>query len=249
MKKQTLADKVYRLQLDFVRKINDTHIFVQQALPLLGYAKENLEKPDNQEDRRYYVPSTKKGKFANRTDEELKSIYDRFIRRELYENLIVGAVSQFESFLFDVLRVIISTYPQKLTRNIQGVDTLKTIPISILLESENLDNALSEVIERRLNDVSYAKPKDYLEYFGNITTVDTTDPAFMDYIEIKAARDLVIHNSGVINDVYLGKVGKKKRGELNQKIEIDSEYFNHCVATMKRISGIIKRDTEKSFSK
>lgn len=249
MKKKNLAEKIYRLQLDFVRKINDTHIFVQQAFPLLEYAKDNLLNSGNKDDRRYYVPSTKMGKFANRTDEELKSIYDRFIHRELYENLIVGAVSQFESFLFDVLRLVISTYPKKLTRNIRGMDTLTTVPINILLDSEDLEVALSQIIERRLNEISYAKPKDYLEYFQSITTVDTSDSAFMDYIEIKATRDLIIHNSGIINEVYLGKVGNKKRGDVEQKIQINFEYFNHCIATMKRISGIIKRDTEKSFSK
>ena len=242
-----LARKVYRLHTALVHKMNDVHIFVQQSFPLLEEARSNYEASTHKKDRRYDVPTVGRKKFARRKDKELKEIYDRFLSRELFENLIVTAVSHFESFLFAVLRFVLLDYPKKLTLNVRGLDTRKEIPLEILLDADSREDALRDVIERQLNSLSYATPKAYLEYLNNVTGVDTSDPAFLDYIEIKATRDIIIHNSGIINDVYLSKVGQKKRGEIGDRPVIDNQYFNHCTATLKRLSGIIRRDVDKQF--
>lgn len=243
----SLSKQVYKLHLAFVRKINDVHIFVTQAIPLLEEARNAYENSQHEKDRRYYVPSIGRTKFARRTDKELKNIYERFITGEFYESFIVTAISQFESMLFEVLRLVIYAYPQKLTINIQGIQAERNVPIEVLLQSDTLENALAEVIRRRINAVSYAAPKAYLEYLNSVAGITISDPAFLDYIEIKAARDVIIHNAGVVNDVYLQKAGNNSRGLINDKLEIDFDYFNHCIATLKRVSGIIQRDIEKNF--
>jgi hypothetical protein len=242
-----LARKVYRLHTAFVRKMNDVHIFVQQSFPLLEDARNNYESSTHKKDRRYYVPTVGRKKFARRKDRELKEIYDRFLYRELFENLVVTAISHFESFLFTVLQLVLLTHPKKLTLNVRGMDIKKEIPLNILLDANNREDALYEVIERQLNALSYAAPKAYLEYLKSVTGVDTTDPAFADYIEIKATRDVLIHNAGIVNDVYLSKVGNKNRGEGGDRLAIEKQYFNHCIATLKRLSGIIRRDIYKQF--
>ena len=242
-----LARKVYRLHTAFVRKVNDVHIFVQQSFPLLEEARRNYEASTHKKDRRYYVPTVGRKKFARRKDKELKEIYDRFLSRELVENLIVTAVSHFENFLFAVLQIVLLAYPKKLTLNVRGMDIKKEIPLDILLDADNREGALREVIGRQLNSLSYATPTAYLEYLNSLTGVDTSDPAFLDYIEIKATRDVVIHNSGIINEVYLSKVGNKKRGEVEDRLVIDNQYFDHCIAILKRLSGIIRRDIDKQF--
>jgi hypothetical protein len=242
-----LARKVYRLHTAFVRKVNDVHIFVQQSFPVLEEARSNYEVSTHKKDRRYYVPTVGRKKFARRKDKELKEIYDRFLSRELFENLIVTAVSYFESFLFAVLQLILLEYPKKLTLSVHGIDTKKEIPLETLLDSGSREDALRAVIERQLNSLSYARPKAYLDYLNSVTGVDTLDLAFLDYVEIKATRDIIIHNSGIINNVYLSKVGNQKRGEIGDRLVIDNQYFNHCIATLKRLSGIMRRDVDKQF--
>ena len=245
----SLARQVYRLHLAFVKKINDVHIFAQQAIPLLQEARETYESSSHKKDRRYYVPSIGRTKFARRTDKELKLIYERFITGELYENLIVTAISQFESMLFEVLALVIHSYPQKLTLSVQGIQVERNVPIEVILQSDNLESVLAEVIRRRISAVSYASPRAYLEYLNNVAGIKTSDPAFLNYIEIKAARDVIVHNAGIINDVYIQKAEDKSRGNLGDRLVIDSDYFDHCVATLKRVSGIIQRDVEKNFPK
>jgi hypothetical protein len=245
---ETLPKKIGKLERRFRHRINDTHIFAQQAIPLLELQKQGLEINPRKGNQKYPVPSTKTNQVAQRDDRQIKAIYERFISREMYENFIVNAVSQFESLLFDILRAVINAYPQKLTVSPKkGAEVNKNVSLDVLLTATDLSEALATVIDKRLNEVSYASPKDYLEYVNKVIGVDTSDDSYLNYLEIKATRDLIIHNSGVVNDVYLYKSGIKKRGELGEMVKVDVEYFNHCIATLKKVSHSISRYVEKNF--
>jgi hypothetical protein len=242
-----LSDAVYRLQLGLVRRVNDTHIFVAQALRLLRQAQKRYETSDDPNDKPYTVPSLKKSNVAKRTDEELREIYERYIATDLYNNLVVAMVSQCESFLFDVLRLVLRAYPKKLTITTQGADIKKTIDINVVLDAVDIESVRNAIIEQRLHSVSYAKPADYLQLLHNIAQITTTDDAFADYIEIKATRDIIAHNAGIANATYKEKAGDKARATEGKPLPMNAEYFDHCVVIIKRVAGIVKRDIEKSF--
>jgi len=237
------------MHIALVRRVNDTHIFASQALQVLQDAKTgnlSVSRKDGR-DKRYDVPSVKKGKFAKRKPHEVKNIYSRFLDRELYENFIVSAISQLESFMFEALRLILVAYPHKLKINVKGLEIERTVSLDALLGKHNLNDVLAEIIESRIISISYANPKTYLQFIGKLAEIDVEDKAFEDYLEIKATRDLLIHNSGISNAIYCAKSGAKARAEVGQLIPIDQGYFDHCVATIKRISGIVSRDVAKAF--
>lgn len=248
MAQSLLVKEISRRQRVFLRKINDVHIFVRQAIPALEEVKTDYEGSGHKGYRRYYVPDLERKKFTRRNDEDLKAIYDRFITSELYENFVITAVSQFESFLFEVLKLIIKKYPQKLTLNIRGIETNKDFPLSYLLDANDLENVLEKVIDNRLNKISYAAPKVYLQYLRQIIGVDTSAQIFSEYIEIKAGRDLLVHNSGVVNEIYLEKAGNYKRGKLGERLIFDTDYFDSSLAVLKDLSRKIKSDVETNFA-
>jgi hypothetical protein len=235
------------MQNAIVRDLNNIHIFIRQALPLLEAARDRHAASSHTKDRRYFVPFIGRSKFARRTDHELREIYDRFTRHRLYEAFLITAVAEFESFLARVLREIIREYPQKLCDGVPGVSGCKSIPAEILLESDTIDEALDKAIAEHINGVFYARPKEYLNYLSKIIGVDTEDNSFLDYLEIKASRDILIHNSNVANATYLSKAGTKARVAVGENLSVDSEYFDKSLGTLKRLSGILKRDVEKSF--
>jgi hypothetical protein len=242
-----LERRIYKLHINNIRSLNDTHIFVNQAILVLERVRDDYRKSKNFKDKRYYVPFKGKSKFAQRTDAELKQIFDRYITSELYANFIIASVAQFESFLSDVLRLVIYCYPQKLSIKVKGISFSKDIPLEVVLESSSIGDIIEKEIDRRILEVFYATPLVYFDYFGEVTGVAINDIMSLDYIEIKATRDLLIHNSGVINQLYLNKAGNKSRGKIGDYLVVDSEYFDHCVAVMKGISGIIQRDIEENF--
>lgn len=247
MAKRSLALRIASLQYAIVRELNNMHIFLRQVAPLLEEAKTDYEESSHKKDRRYYVPSVKGGKFAKRTDAELKNIYRRFMDTSLYETFLVSAVSRFESFLVDVAALILAEYPLKLGVAVQCQKACREVPVDLLLSSSSIEDAIARVISRHLQQVFYGSPETYFRYLSAIGGVTLTDAALQGYLEIKATRDLLVHNTGVINETYLSKAGAKARGALGETVAVDTKYFDHCVATLKRVAGIVKRDTGKQF--
>ncbi len=247
--KDNLERRVYRLHLSNVRRLNDTHIFASQSIPVLEEVRDEFRQSKSKRDKRYYVPYKGRAKFAKRTDAELKKIFNKYIDSGLYANLIIASVSQLETFLGDVLRYVIFCYPQKLSTKVKGISISKDVSLDFVVGSNSISEVLEKEIDRRINDVFYASPFLYFEYFKEITGVDTMDEAFEDFIEIKATRDLLVHNTGKVNQLYLSKAGGMARGKNGDRLEIDEEYFEQCIAVMKRVSGIVQRDIEEKFGK
>ena len=50
-------------------------------------------------------------------------------------------------------------------------------------------------------------------------------PAYHKYIEIKATRDIYIHNKGNANEMYLSKAGSHARVKAEEFLPIDTIYF------------------------
>lgn len=222
-------------------------IFLQQALPILQEVKEHYSESSHKKDRRYYVPAVGRRKFARRKDTELKAIFDRYVGRSLHETFLVSAVSQFENFLVDVLSLVFHEYPKSITRKVPDVPACNTIPVDVILDASSREEAIDEMIERHLTSVMYGKPEGYLRYISELCGIDVTDDVFQDYIEIKATRDLLVHNDSEVNHMYLSKAGKKARGKLGDPVHVDSDYFSRCVGILTRISGIVERDTGRKF--
>jgi hypothetical protein len=170
MSNPAFAKRVYRLQVLLVRELNDAHIFLEQCQPALTEVRREFEASQSKSKRRYYVPFEGRTKFAKRTDEQLKGIYDRYI-----------SIGLFEAFLVSSL----------------------------------------------------------------IGVAD--GPSFLDYYEIAATRDLLVHNSCVVNDLYVEKAGAKVRGAVGERLIVDKTYFYGALGKMKRVSGAIKRDVERKY--
>jgi hypothetical protein len=142
---------------------------------------------------------------------------------------------------------VLRTYPKKITMSIQGVEQKKAVDIDIVLNATDIDEVHYALIEQRLHSISYAKPADYLRYLKQVAHVTTSEDAFAAYIEIKATRDIIIHNGGIANAIYIEKAGAKARVALDAPLPMDARYFDQSIAIIKRIAGIIKRDIEKHF--
>lgn len=242
-----VARNIYRRHLAFVREIRDMYIFIQQSLTHLESAKSTYAASEHKKDRRYFVPAVGRRKFARRKDAELKAIYNRYLNGGLYEIALVSAVSQFESLLTDVLSVIHREYPKGIAHNVQDIQSQNSVPIDVLLNATDIEDAIDEVIRRRLTTVMYGRPEAYIRYLGEVAGVDVTDEVFPQYLEIKATRDLIVHCRSEINSVYLAKAGACARGKIGDAISVDRTYFEYCIAVFTRISGIIERDTNTKF--
>jgi len=253
---QTLGRRIYRLHIQLTRKINDTHIFLQSSLPKLRELEQEFSTSTWKKDRRYSTPKLNKTSFSRRKDSEVAVIFKRFLERELYETLLVSTVSRFKAFLADVISKVLRDYPQKLSitlgdeRDSIGRDqSAKSVSLDAVLRSGTYENLIENIIEARCESLFFAPPKKYIEYIGKSVSVDVSDDAFNKFMEIKASRDVIIHNSSVANAIYLSKAGTHARAKDGEMLVVDKKYFDHVVVITKRVSGIIARDAQTKFDK
>jgi hypothetical protein len=186
---------------------------------------------------------TIKGNIATKTTDKSKvvEILKSTIKRDLYSNSIVAAISITESFLEQVVRAILTMHPGKLSADVErntkkeAADE-KKIDLKDILSANSLSDIYDKLIMQKVVKLFYASPTEYFKYLSDTIQITLDQDTIGKYVEIKATRDLITHNKGQVNQIYLDKTEKYTRvKKLNQNIPITEEYFKNSIGTMKLI--------------
>lgn len=155
--------------------------------------------------------------------QELLAQYQFLGLNLLAVNAIVHLVTLIEAMANDLLRAVISKHPQKL-----GSD--KKISLGIVLGSTSIEIIHGHAIDALLNELAYKSPKEYAESVANLMGINLLEcSAFHKYIELKATRDVYIHNRGFANDIYVRKAGHYARVTAGKLLPADLQYFRKSV--------------------
>ena len=151
--------------------------------------------------------------------DQLLAKYQHLAFYQLSVNALVQLVTHVENMLSDVVRAVVVKYPQKLGGK-------RTITIQSVLESTSLEEMHLRATDTLLNELTYKSPADFAEAIEQLMGIKLLEcPAFHCYIEIKASRDIYIHNRGIANDVYIRKAGTHMRCKSGMTLPADVQYF------------------------
>lgn len=132
---------------------------------------------------------------------------------------IYRLVTIIETIFNFVLKEVLAEFPGK-------ISSKKKFDADLILKVSNLDELKAIFVNDLLNDLSYKKPSEYAEEFAKITGVNLLEfPFFHKYIELKATRDIHIHNNGFANQIYLTKAGILARVKDGEFLPVDITYF------------------------
>jgi len=163
------------------------------------------------------------------TEQDLIKLYARYRTTYLLGLSFVQLVTVFEAFLFDFLRLLLTHDPRHLALK-------KQIEVGVALSAADRGALVLLIAERELNELKYDRPKAWFDYMGKIVKLNCPTADEIERIaEMKAARDLIIHNSGIVNKVYLDKAGTKARYASGDKVVIDRLYFDDCWGLAKKL--------------
>jgi len=155
----------------------------------------------------------------NYTKEELTERYNFLGLNKLPLDSIFQLVTIVESLLNDILRTILIEYPNK-------ISSKKQIEVNCILLSSSIEDAKIFVVDNILNEIAYKSPRDYAIEFEKYTSVNLLEnPVFHKYIELKATRDIHIHNAGKANEIYTTKAGVLSRVKSGEYLPVDIPYF------------------------
>lgn len=185
-----------------------------------------------------------RNKWKKKLTESLNEAYnlsDNEINLEkFYSGLFLyNLVQNTETILIDFLKLILINYPGKISD--------RTISIEKLL-NHSKEEVIEEVINDYLNKLMYEAPKEYFNkvfYIFSIKPID--DEVIQKFIEIKARRDIGIHNNWLTNSVYLKKSENMFFNEENVLAIPDVNYLVYAYDVMTYFIGYIFDELVNKF--
>lgn len=151
--------------------------------------------------------------------DELLRRYQFLAFQQLAINGLVQLVAITEAMLGDVIRALVLKYPHKL-------GSKRTIQLETVLESLSIEELHLRATDALLNELFYKSPAEFAELAKPLLSINLLEcPAFHKYVEIKASRDIFIHNRGIANEIYERKAGSHIRAKKGMNLPADSVYF------------------------
>ena len=242
-RKHPVSVAIYRRHIQLFRYVNDVWIFTRLTRPQLKTRAKELRESPSKAKRRYPVPKRGRKIESRRRDNDIGQLYSAQYDRGIFETNIVSIISRVEAFIQDCVSIAVRDQPKKLAL----LSEKGGIPLDLFLEHEKREDILESVVLHRCQDLMFGKPKEYLAKAFKILSIEVEDKIINSYIELKASRDVIIHNNGRINQIYVEKAGELARGGFGDELGIDEKYFAEVIMVAKELSGAIQREIEKTY--
>ncbi|MFV0592987.1 MAG: hypothetical protein ACK5M7_16550 [Draconibacterium sp.] len=159
----------------------------------------------------------------------------------ILEGLLALAVSSFENSIFDTMRILFTHIPEKMEMKNE----------SIAKEELLNGNPIAQVVERKVLEQSYKNAKDFLTYFIKVTGIKVADffesDDFANLIEIKATRNLLIHNNLKVNSFYKENAGRLARIPNGSYLIINQDYLFNSIVVLKNILTLFKAKLNQKY--
>src|SRR5574340_81082 len=126
-------------------------------------------------------------------------------------------VSLFEDFLFQLLRYWLAAYPASLSR--------KHVEVGAVLKAPDKSAIVLAVVDKELNELKYERLPDWFAYAKRLINLGCpSEDEIQTLAEIKASRDILVHNNGIVNATYVDKAGSRARYADGARLEIPEQY-------------------------
>jgi hypothetical protein len=145
----------------------------------------------------------------------------KYPRNYLTPSTFIQIVSLFEDFIFDFLRMWLMAYPGSLSE--------RPLKFDVVLKSPDKEAITFAVIDAALNQLKYERVADWFQYLERLAKLGCpSDERITAIAEMKASRDIIMHNKSVVNAVYVAKSGLRARFRVGERMDIPRFYLREC---------------------
>lgn len=194
-----------------------------------------LDKEENNDEKG--EKKKKKGvsfKFKGDTsqiDEAFEKLAKTSHQKELlFKNSLISLLSSVEWFFSQILHYHYDKFPDS-----AGIKK-KTLTLEELKSFNNLKDAENYLIDEKIESILRASFKDWLDVLRS--EISLKMPYLSDFedelIEIYQRRNLLVHNGGTVNSIYLSKVSEKHKKdiEIGHRISVSEEYLERAISLL-----------------
>jgi hypothetical protein len=137
-------------------------------------------------------------------------------------------VTQFEDFFFDLLRLWLAAYPHSLSR--------RQLEFGTVLKASDKAAIVLAVVDKELNELKYERLADWFIYLDRLVKLCCPTASEVERLaEIKASRDILVHNKGITNAAYVSKAGNRARFKDGEKLRMPERYHRESWETIKKV--------------
>ena len=176
---------------------------------------------------------------------DLESHAQKYVTGKLVESTFRELSSLLEDWVLGLIRLWLTAYPEDIDLNFDPATGQRRgrkqeevqIPLSRLLHLRDSAAILGGVIERVVRDLTYERPEKWFRYIDDrigLGCPDTTQRTRL--YEMKAARDCLEHNRGIINQDYLNKARTAARYAEGDFVQIDEPYLMDCFTLLRDVT-------------
>lgn len=173
------------------------------------------------------------------TKEELISRYRFMSETKLPLDGIYRLVTIIETLLNFTFKSVLIEFPGK-------IPSKRKIDASIALGADSIDSIKIDIVDNILNEITYKSPKEYAEEFNKYVGINLLEnPIYHRFIELKATRDIHIHNGGYANDIYISKSGSLARVISEFYLPVSVQYFLQSYESCLQLTEILENELHK----
>ena len=164
----------------------------------------------------------------------------------IYPMIIVYSITMFEVFLSELAKTLMSYFPQSLK------SSEKTMSYAAILDFDSIDTLRQHIIETDLMKFSFGSIKDRIRFLekryklqfkytrGKGIRNNWNCIEYDPLIEVHAVRNLIVHNAGTINKIYLSEI-PATHYKLGEQLNIDEVYILDAITTLFRVQFAFAR--------
>lgn len=246
-----MNNKIYilagKLRTTYHKKINDTYIWTSIATSAIIEASANDEFLSKESIK---VPTrSSKMKEIKRDKQALSNILEAAVKYDFNHSILTYLIAQIEAYFSDLIYGVLKIDNRRLKTKVNGINHTKTITVDEIINADSIESIIDELINKELISIFYASPEKQFEYLRLILGIEFDEKIeilFNKYIEYKASRDIVVHSSGIINDIYLKKSQENARGNIGDVLIIDENYLHNLAADSKSLIGKLSSALQKN---
>ena len=177
--------------------------------------------------------------------EDLESRAQRYVT-VLAESTFKSLSSLLEDWVLGLIRLWLTAFPEDLDLNFDPATGQRRgnkqeevqIRISRLLHVRDCTVIFGGLIERAARDLAYARPEKWFRYIDGRMSLASPDAAQRAKLyEMKAGRDCLEHNRGVVSADYFDKAGTAARYAERDFVQIDEPYLMECFSLIRGVTA------------
>ena len=163
-----------------------------------------------------------------------------YLRPSVFKNYL----SIYELFINNLLSLWLKAHP--------GILSERTISFRDFFHAPSKERVIDDVISKEIIGILYQNPRDvlreiYKKFLGKNYHDSLTHDLIAGLVELKALRDVLEHNDGRINKLYIEKAGDKKRGNDGESIEISDDILLESYQLLMEMIEIITKDFQNKL--